>query len=99
MEGSLLEPRIHPNQSLELSEVIWPLLLEGMFVATNFAYNLVSMLFLIYSFLNTNDIFGRNIIHGSDGPETAKDEINLWFKPEELTNYTSNQEKWVYGVN
>lgn len=41
----------------------------------------------------------RNIIHGSDGPETAKDEINLWFKPEELNSYTSNQEKWVYGVN
>ncbi|CAN6868077.1 unnamed protein product [Brassica oleracea] len=24
-------------------------------------------------------VVGRNIIHGSDGPETAKDEINLWF--------------------
>ncbi|KAI7989335.1 hypothetical protein LOK49_LG13G01006 [Camellia lanceoleosa] len=44
-------------------------------------------------------VVGRNIIHGSDGPETAKDEINLWFKPEELVNYTSNAEKWVYGVN
>ncbi|XP_071737460.1 nucleoside diphosphate kinase 3-like isoform X2 [Rutidosis leptorrhynchoides] len=44
-------------------------------------------------------VVGRNIIHGSDGPETAKNEINLWFKPEELTNYTSNQEKWTYGVN
>ncbi|KAF9689235.1 hypothetical protein SADUNF_Sadunf01G0070600 [Salix dunnii] len=42
---------------------------------------------------------GGNIIHGSDGPETAKDEINLWFKPEELVNYTSNAEKWIYGVN
>lgn len=41
----------------------------------------------------------RNIIHGSDGPETAKDEINLWFKPEELVTYTSSAEKWVYGVN
>ncbi|CAI9759348.1 unnamed protein product [Fraxinus pennsylvanica] len=29
-------------------------------------------------------VVGRNIIHGSDGPETAKDEIKLWFKPEEL---------------
>ncbi|GMH26723.1 hypothetical protein Nepgr_028566 [Nepenthes gracilis] len=44
-------------------------------------------------------VVGRNIIHGSDGPETAKDEINLWFKPEELVSYTSNSEKWVYGVN
>ncbi|KAK6263252.1 hypothetical protein QUC31_009068 [Theobroma cacao] len=29
-------------------------------------------------------VVGRNIIHGSDGPETAKNEINLWFKPQEL---------------
>ncbi|KAE8658530.1 Nucleoside diphosphate kinase IV [Hibiscus syriacus] len=44
-------------------------------------------------------VVGRNIIHGSDGPETAKDEINLWFKPQELVNYRSNAEKWIYGVN
>uniref|UniRef100_A0A7N0TPP6 Nucleoside diphosphate kinase n=1 Tax=Kalanchoe fedtschenkoi TaxID=63787 RepID=A0A7N0TPP6_KALFE len=44
-------------------------------------------------------VVGRNIIHGSDGPETAEDEINLWFKPEELVSYTSNAEKWVYGQN
>ncbi|CAN1300132.1 Nucleoside diphosphate kinase IV, chloroplastic/mitochondrial [Linum perenne] len=44
-------------------------------------------------------VVGRNIIHGSDGPETAKDEIKLWFKPEELVNYTSNAEKWIYGDN
>ncbi|KAK2664291.1 hypothetical protein Ddye_002865 [Dipteronia dyeriana] len=42
-------------------------------------------------------VVGRNIIHGSDGPDTAKDEIKLWFKPEELVNYTSNAEKWIYG--
>ncbi|XP_050379120.1 nucleoside diphosphate kinase 3-like [Argentina anserina] len=44
-------------------------------------------------------VVGRNIIHGSDGPETAKDEINLWFKPNELVSYTSNSEKWLYGNN
>ncbi|OWM85221.1 hypothetical protein CDL15_Pgr028008 [Punica granatum] len=44
-------------------------------------------------------VVGRNIIHGSDGPETAKDEINLWFKPEELVAYISNAEKWIYGNN
>ncbi|XP_047338414.1 uncharacterized protein LOC124942050 [Impatiens glandulifera] len=44
-------------------------------------------------------VVGRNIIHGSDGPETAKDEIALWFKPEELVSYTSNSEKWIYGDN
>lgn len=31
---------------------------------------------------------GRNIIHGSDGIETAKREIALWFKNEELNNFT-----------
>ena len=31
---------------------------------------------------------GKNIIHGSDGKDTAKFEINLWFKPEEIANYT-----------
>lgn len=39
---------------------------------------------------------GRNIIHGSDGPETAKAEISLWFKPEELMNYSLVTEKWIY---
>ncbi|KAG6502846.1 hypothetical protein ZIOFF_035135 [Zingiber officinale] len=42
---------------------------------------------------------GRNIIHGSDGSETAKDEIALWFTPWELVSYTSNAEKWIYGIN
>ncbi|ONK69139.1 uncharacterized protein A4U43_C05F19750 [Asparagus officinalis] len=44
-------------------------------------------------------VVGRNIIHGSDGPETAQDEIALWFEPSELVSYTSNAEKWVYGAN
>ncbi|GFP82570.1 nucleoside diphosphate kinase 4 chloroplastic [Phtheirospermum japonicum] len=43
-------------------------------------------------------VVGRNIIHGSDGPETAKDEIKLWFKPQELVTYTNNAEKWIYGA-
>ncbi len=38
---------------------------------------------------------GRNIIHGSDGRETAAFEINLWFKPEELTTYTKIDEHWL----
>merc|ERR1719474_124895 len=31
---------------------------------------------------------GRNIIHGSDSVETAKKEIALWFKEEELVEWT-----------
>ncbi|KAF8053202.1 hypothetical protein N665_1449s0007 [Sinapis alba] len=44
-------------------------------------------------------VLGRNVIHGSDGAETAKDEISLWFKPEELVSYTNNAEKLIYGQN
>jgi nucleoside-diphosphate kinase len=38
---------------------------------------------------------GRNIVHGSDGPDTAKFEINLWFKPEEISQYTRIDEQWL----
>jgi nucleoside-diphosphate kinase len=38
---------------------------------------------------------GRNIIHGSDGRNTAEFEINLWFKPEEIANYTRIDEEWL----
>ena len=38
---------------------------------------------------------GRNIVHGSDSQDTAKFEINLWFKPEEITNYTRIDEEWL----
>jgi len=38
---------------------------------------------------------GRNIIHGSDGPETAEFEIKLWFKPEEIAKYTKIDEAWL----
>ena len=37
---------------------------------------------------------GRNIIHGSDGVETAKFEINLWFNQEELFDWETSDSKW-----
>lgn len=39
---------------------------------------------------------GRNIIHGSDGLETAEREIALWFKPEELTEWDPVATAWIY---
>ena len=39
---------------------------------------------------------GRNIIHGSDSPESAVREIALWFKPEELTDWTPTITTWIY---
>lgn len=38
---------------------------------------------------------GRNIIHGSDSPDTAEFEINLWFKSEELCEYKRIDEQWL----
>ncbi|MEX0267581.1 nucleoside-diphosphate kinase [Leptolyngbyaceae cyanobacterium UHCC 1019] len=39
---------------------------------------------------------GRNIIHGSDAPETAEQEIKLWFKPEELVSWEPAAIAWIY---
>merc|ERR1719197_1075131 len=39
---------------------------------------------------------GRNICHGSDAVESANHEIALWFKPEELCDWTSSQKDWIY---
>ncbi len=39
---------------------------------------------------------GRNIIHGSDSIESAKREIALWFKPEEIQTYTKINESMIY---
>ncbi|MBD2256409.1 nucleoside-diphosphate kinase [Pseudanabaena sp. FACHB-2040] len=39
---------------------------------------------------------GRNIIHGSDAPETAQTEIALWFKPEELASWEPTLKGWLY---
>ena len=38
----------------------------------------------------------NNIIHGSDSVDSATREINLWFKPEELTLWESNSQSWIY---
>jgi nucleoside-diphosphate kinase len=38
---------------------------------------------------------GRNIIHASDGKETATFEINLWFTPDEIAQYARIDEKWL----
>jgi nucleoside-diphosphate kinase len=39
---------------------------------------------------------GRNIIHGSDAVESAKNEINLWFKTEEQIKWKSVEDPWLY---
>ena len=38
---------------------------------------------------------GRNLIHGSDSPESATYEISIYFRPEELTKWNWIQENWI----
>ncbi|MFF2752685.1 nucleoside-diphosphate kinase [Psychrobacillus sp. NPDC058041] len=38
---------------------------------------------------------GKNIIHGSDSPESAEREIGLFFKQEELVAYTKEANNWI----
>jgi nucleoside-diphosphate kinase len=38
----------------------------------------------------------NNLIHGSDGPESASREIALWFKPGEIVDYTIDGSQWVF---
>ena len=39
---------------------------------------------------------GKNIIHGSDSPESAEREINLFFKQEELISWDQTISSWIY---
>ncbi|MFD1928141.1 nucleoside-diphosphate kinase [Sporosarcina siberiensis] len=38
---------------------------------------------------------GKNIIHGSDSPESAVREIGLFFKEEELVSYDKSMKNWI----
>ena len=38
---------------------------------------------------------GRNIVHGSDGPESAEREIGLFFASGDALDYTRSTDKWI----
>lgn len=44
--------------------------------------------------------FGRseryNLIHGSDSPESAEKEIEMFFAPEEILDYEFSDARWLY---
>jgi nucleoside-diphosphate kinase len=40
-----------------------------------------------------------NLIHGSDSPESAQRELKLFFKPEELLDWTPAGQGWVYDMS
>ncbi|MBC7264275.1 MAG: nucleoside-diphosphate kinase [Chloroflexi bacterium] len=39
---------------------------------------------------------GRNIVHGSDGPETAAFEIGLFFSSEEIYTWSRANDRWIF---
>ncbi len=39
---------------------------------------------------------GRNLVHGSDAPETAAFEIGLWFSDEEILSYRRSVDPWIF---
>ncbi|KAG5180103.1 nucleoside diphosphate kinase B [Tribonema minus] len=42
---------------------------------------------------------GRNIIHGSDGPESAAHEIGMWFTEKECSAYSRSIDSWIVADN
>jgi nucleoside-diphosphate kinase len=40
-----------------------------------------------------------NLIHGSDNPESAEQEIKLFFSPDEIIDYELTEAHWLYGRN
>jgi len=38
---------------------------------------------------------GRNLIHGSDSEQTAKEEIDIFFSKDEIFNYAREIERWI----
>jgi len=39
---------------------------------------------------------GRNLVHGSDGPETARTEVALFFDEDEILSYRRDVDPWVF---
>ncbi len=39
---------------------------------------------------------GRNLVHGSDGPDTAAREIALFFHEEEILDWSRDTDRWIF---
>ncbi len=52
-----------------------------------------------YQIADLDDRAIRNVVHASGSVEEALDEINLWFKEEEILNYRLIQDAILYDVN
>lgn len=65
------------------------------FVVTTLSYVFPGSPFTVVITLTVQDV-GRNVCHGSDSVETAKNEIDLWFGKGEVIDYKSAQFDWIY---
>jgi nucleoside-diphosphate kinase len=93
------KPFFEPTVEYITSSPIVAMVLEG--------YNVIDMVRIMMGKTNPQEaslgtirgdygqFIGRNIIHGSDGPDTAEFEIDLWFKPDEIFDYCRIDEKWL----
>jgi nucleoside-diphosphate kinase len=39
---------------------------------------------------------GQNLVHGSDGPETAAFELGLFFRDDELLSWNRDTDRWIF---
>jgi len=39
---------------------------------------------------------GRNLVHGSDGPETAAFELSLFFRDDEILSWNRDTDRWIF---
>ncbi|MGQ9492269.1 MAG: nucleoside-diphosphate kinase [Anaerolineae bacterium] len=39
---------------------------------------------------------GRNLVHGSDGPETAAFELGLFFRADEILSWNRDTDRWIF---
>ncbi len=39
---------------------------------------------------------GRNLVHGSDGPDTAAFEVDLFFEEDEILSYDRDTDPWIF---
>jgi nucleoside-diphosphate kinase len=39
---------------------------------------------------------GRNLTHASDSPQTALEEIPLWFEPDEILSWSRDTDRWIF---
>jgi len=93
------KPFFKPTVEYIISSPVVAMVIEG-YNAINMVRNMMGATDPLKADMGTirgdfGEFIGRNIVHGSDGEDTAKFEINLWFSKKEITNYKRIDEDWL----